>query len=176
MNSSYTPVPPGKKPFKTLVARIILFVLGRGLQAASKLDPDVRREMQDWPQGLTVAMNIHPSGPRTGWRRDSEKITHLGGKIDPDAMDLVVTFKNVESAFMVFTAQVGTAKAYAEHRMSVQGDLVYSMTLIRCLNYLETHLFPRIISRMILKKVPKMGFKKQLIRLYIYLVGIPLGL
>lgn len=90
--------------------------------------------------------------------------------------DLVVNFKNLECAFLVCTGQLGPAQGYAEHRMSIKGDLSQAMAYIRCLNILEAYLFPKIISRRIMKRVPPMGLRKQAVRLVIHLMGIPLGL
>lgn len=174
MAKQYESFQPGKDWFKTIVNQIVLFVLGRGFQAASKVDKDVQKEIAAWPEGFTVMMRVLPEGPSMVVRKQNDRIKYIGTKHnDPD---LVVNFKNDDSAFMVFTAQVGTAKGYAEHRMSVKGDLTNAMILIRCLNMIEGYLFPKIINKMILKRVPPMPPLKQLYRLYIYLIGIPLGL
>lgn len=167
-------IKPGDKGLKSSVSSVVLFILGRGLQSASKHDPDVIKELEAMEDGTSIIMNIMPKGPKMCLIKDKGRIYYKGGKME-DA-DLVINFKNIECAFMMFTAQVGTAKAYAEHRMSVKGDLAKAMILIRCLNILEGHLFPKIINKRILKQVPPMGLKKQGVRLIIYTVGIPFGL
>ena len=84
--------------------------------------------------------------------------------------------KNIESAVLIFTAQIGTPQGYAEHRMSIKGDIGQAMSLIRCLNIVQAYLFPKIISKRILKRVPNFTIKKHLNRFIIYFVGIPFGI
>ncbi len=173
--SDQTNMRPAKKRFKHFVIKIVLFVLGRGFQSASRVDPDIKKEIDRWFQdGLRIMLKIWPNGPYMTMEIKDNKITYRGAKL-ADA-DIIFYIKNVESAFMLFTAQIGTAAAFAEHRILAKGDLITVMAFVRCLNIIEGHLFPKIISKRILKRVPKMGLKKQLIRFYIYLVGIPFGL
>lgn len=175
MRKRYMPFRSGKKHFKTFVVKCVCFILGRGLQAASRVDADVRREIREWiPEGFTILFKVWPEGPRLGLESRGGMLRFRGTSLD-DA-DLVIYFKNIDSAFMMFTAQMGVPQAFAEHRIFVKGDISVSMSLIRCLNIVETHLFPPIIYRRILRRPPSMGLKKQFCRLYIYLVGIPIGI
>lgn len=165
---------PGKKRLYSVVSGVVLFILGRGLSAASRLDPDVKREAKSWPEGFSIKMKIWPNGP-------SMAVHKVNGSLKPyqsdfDEEDVIVYFRNVDSAFLTFTAQISTPEAYAQHRIFAKGDIGMVMSFVRCLDVLEGHLFPRIINRLILRRKPKMGLKKQLIRAYIYLIAIPFGL
>jgi hypothetical protein len=174
MSKTYLPVQPGHKWFKTFLVKTVLFILGRSFHSASKLDPDIKREIADWEEGFSFMMKVFPNGPRMTvekWRG----ILRYHGSMRESA-DLVITFKSLESAYLLFTAQCGTCQGFAESRFIVNGDIPTAMSLTRCLNVLQGHLFPSLISRLILKRVPPMPWHKQLIRLYIYLLGVPFGL
>lgn len=169
-----SPVAPGRKRFKTLVVKTVLFILGRSFHAASKWDPDLRREIAPWEEGSTFMMRVFPDGPCMTVEKRRGILLYRGSR--PPGADLIVTFKSMESAFLVFTAQCGTARAFAESRFIVNGDIPKAMSLVRCLNILERYLFPLFINRRIVKRPPPMPWNKHFVRLYIYMLGVPFGL
>jgi hypothetical protein len=119
-------------------------------------------------------MKIFPNGPRMTVEKRRGLLKYRSSA--PESADLIITFKSLESAFLIFTAQCGTCQGFAENRFIVNGDISMAMSLTRCLNVIQGYLFPSLISKLILKRVPPMPLYKQLVRLYIYLVGVPLGL
>jgi hypothetical protein len=48
----------------------------------------------------------------------------------------------------------GIADAYAQHRFAMKGDIAATLQLVRCMEMAEAYLFPRMMSRRILKAVP----------------------
>jgi hypothetical protein len=174
MEKGCPPLPPGHKRFKSLVIKIVFFLLGRSFHSTSKLDPDIRKEIAHWEEGFTFMMKIFPNAPRMTVEKRRGILKYRGSA--PESADLIITFKSLESAFLLFTAQCGTCQGFAESRFIVNGDIPLGMSLIRCLNIIQGYLFPSLISRLILKRVPPMPLYKHLVRLYIYLIGVPLGL
>ena len=73
---------------------------------------------------------------------------------EAEGEDLELRFKSIDSAFLVFTGMMGISRAYAEHRISVKGDIGDTMTLVRIIDIAEAYLFPRIMTRRILRSVP----------------------
>jgi hypothetical protein len=174
VTKTYMPIKPGHKRFKTLVVKMVLFILGRSFHSASKLDSDIRSEIADWEEGFRFMMKVYPQGPRMSVEKWKGILKFRGFR--PESADLIITFKSLESAFLLFTAQCGTCQGFAESRFIVNGDVSRAMSLTRCLNVLQGYLFPSVISRLILKRLPPLPWHKQLIRLYIYTLGIPFGL
>jgi len=168
------PVAPGRKLWKAAVCRIAFLVLGRAFQAAAGHDADIQREIGVWPEGFTVEMNVLPAGPRLVLEKVAGKLrrrtAHRGGS------DLKINFKNLESACMVMTPRLGAAPAFAQRRMSVEGNLADAMIFTRCLNIMLAYLYPRTVCRRLVKRVPPMPLKKQLIRIRVHLLGIPFGI
>ena len=88
----------------------------------------------------------------------------------------MINFKNLEAAFLMMTAQLGTARAYAEHRMSVRGDLTIALSNIRCLNVVERYLFPTFIAKNVVKRLPDIpAGKRYARRLWVYTMGVVFG-
>ena len=130
------------------IAAIVLWVLGRGLIAAARLDGRIRREVESWPDSCVVTLLIAPWGPRVSWRREGATLLALGSA-EADA-DLLVTFKSVDVALPCLLGAKGVLEAFVEHRSTVSGDLKHAMSLLRCLHIVEGYLFPDIITRRIL--------------------------
>lgn len=169
---------PRKSPFKRAIVKTVFFVLGRALQSASKHDKTLQAEVETWPKDMVVVFKVAPHSPRMAFAKTpSNQIQYKGTGITDDEAGLLIAFKNLESAFMMLTAQIGTPRAYIEHRIAVRGDLVYGLSVIRCLNIIERYLFPSFIARRILRRLPDIPFlKRNGLRLWIYLLGIAFGI
>jgi hypothetical protein len=62
MTKTYLPVKQGHKRFKTFLVKTVLLILGRSFHSASKLDPDIKREIADWEEGFSFMMKVFPHG------------------------------------------------------------------------------------------------------------------
>ena len=162
------------KRFKRLTVTLSMMVIGRALQTASRVDPDVMQEIGAWPEGFTAMMHVVPCGPKLGWVKQGRRLYCLGTRIE--RADLEIHYKNVECAFLLFAGLKGPDQACAEHRLAVRGDLTLAMSFIRCIKLVLAYLFPRPISRRLLKRVPPMGLRRQIVRILIYGAGIPFGI
>ncbi|MCL6477937.1 MAG: SCP2 sterol-binding domain-containing protein [Peptococcaceae bacterium] len=161
---------PGKKKLKTMLAGLTFWFLGRGFQAVAALDPKVREEIAGWPDTFTMVMRIQPFGPSLVMGKRNGKFIYLGSK--EQEADLTVYFKNIEVALPVLLGLSGIDRAFAEHRLSLKGDIIaYAMPLTRCLYMVETYLFPAFIARRILKRLPRK--KRSSLRIYMrILLGV----
>lgn len=70
-------------------------------------------------------------------------------------VDISIAFKSIDVAFLVLTGRLGVARAYAEHRFTLKGDIATAMGMVRCIELVESYLFPKFITKNILKEVPK---------------------
>ncbi len=119
-------------------------------------------------------MNVLPSGPCVGWKKENGRLLYMGSKLKE--ADLNINFKNLTCAFLLMTPQVGVAEGFAQHRMNVIGDLAKAVSFNRCLNVLIPYLYPDFICRKLLKEIPEMKYERFYRMMYLYLLGIPLGL
>ena len=111
---------------KKYISKIVLFFLFRGFKVTCKYDDVVKKE-----DGKLVKLKI------------AEKL------------DLEITFKSIDAAFLMFTGRLGVSKAYAEHRFTLKGEIGKAMSLVRCIDVVEAYLFPKLITKNILKEIPK---------------------
>ena len=169
-----TDIRPPEKWFKKWTIKVVFFILGRSFQAASVLDKNVKRDLELWPDGFTVLFKVMTNGPFLLLQKKNSKLRVIGTK--EDSADLVVIFKNVDGAFLIMTAQLGFPMGYAEHRLAVEGNLAGSMALIRISDAVQSYLFPKIIARLVLKRVPEMTLRRWGVRLAIYFIAVPFGL
>ncbi|MEA5079598.1 MAG: hypothetical protein VB013_13580 [Anaerolineaceae bacterium] len=169
---------PRRSVFKTIIVKIVLFVLGRSLQSATRHDKTLQAEVESWPQDMVVVFKVAPHTPRMAFAKTGlNRLQYKGTNVSDEEADLLIAFKNLDSAFMMLTAQIGTPRAYVEHRIAVRGDLVYGLSVIRCLNIVERYLFPTFIAQRILRRLPDIPFlKRNGLRLWIFLFGIAFGI
>lgn len=165
---------PQEKTVKKFVVQSGLFLVGRAMEAAAVLDKDVRSEVAGWKDPFTFLFKVLPNGPCMVMKKQGGVLRYAGA--DPVEADLTVFFKNIEAAFLVFSAQIGSPQGYAEHRMALKGDASQAMSIIRCMEITQAYLFPKILASRALKRVPPMTLKRAGIRAAMYGLGIPLGM
>ena len=140
---------------KSLVARIVLFVLYRGIKVLAREDSRIMREFQSWPDGLTVVLETSYNGPSISLQKKGDRLVRVPHSQNAD---IWITFRSIDAAFLVLTGQIGVARAYAEHRFMLSGDISQTMSIVRCIDIAESYLFPRLMTRRILRKVENKEF------------------
>ena len=144
-----------KLSFKGLVAKIVLFVLYRAIKVLAHEDSRIMAEFQTWKDGLTVVLETGHNGPSINLMKNGDRLVRCG-RIEK--ADIRITFRSLDAAFLVLTGQMGVARAYAEHRFMLSGDICQTMSIVRCIDIAESYLFPRLMTRRILRKVEKKEF------------------
>lgn len=126
------------------------------LEAASEADPVVSEEVAGLPDGLVVGMSVFGMpdvGLRVVVRGRTLRVLDRSAPIDPAATRLEIVYKHVTHAYLVFSFEEGTALAFANGRMSVEGELGYAMRLVRCLDRCETITLPHAVAVRAVKTV-----------------------
>lgn len=155
-----------KKEILNHINALVLQVLYRSLRVLYKNDSRVRAEIDSWDRDLSFKLVCGPGGAVLALRRSG----HVGFRKLPRAQKATITmrFKSVEGAFQVLSGQKSIADAYSEHLFTLEGDIYKTMGFVRCVEFAETYLFPRIWSRRILKELPE----KQLGSLKVYALAL----
>lgn len=125
--------------------------LFRALKYLSQADSRVRAEAKNWPKGKSLKLEI------PGARGVTVTGTDQGfQKLPQDAEgDVTIRFKSPADAFRVFTGQISVAQAYAQHKFVLKGNMGIAMPFVRCVDLAEAYLFPAILAKRILKRLPK---------------------
>ena len=125
--------------------------LCRALKFLSTRDSKIKAEAVKWPEGKTLRLEI-PGAKGftvTGTKAGFQKLpANTPG-------DVTIRFKSPADAFRVFTGQLSVAQAYAQHRFTLRGSMGLAMPFVRYVDIVEGYLFPAIMARRILKRLPK---------------------
>ena len=142
-----------KKEALNHINALVLEVLYRSLRVLYKKDSRVRKEMDSWEKNLSFKLVCGPGGAVLAMRKNGRN----GFKKLPQAQhaDITMRFKSIEGAFEVLSGQKSISNAYAEHLFMLEGDIYKTMGFVRCVEFAEAYLFPRIWSKRILKEIPK---------------------
>lgn len=164
--SEYKEIVPKKKWFATIVTRAFFFFIGMGMQTAYRIDPDVKKEVDSWPETFSFRMSV-VGGPSMIMLKKAGSFQYLGEK-EVFYADVEMWWKNITFAYLVMTARISVPNAVYHNRQFVRGSLIYTMSVIRVINIVQTLLLPNFIARFYIKEVPKLTFKKMINRIITY--------
>ncbi|MGD8702819.1 MAG: aldehyde ferredoxin oxidoreductase family protein [Desulfosarcina sp.] len=170
-------VSPRGKPLKRLYLSIMFWFMGRAVQAAARVDRQVRHAFDGLPDRFTFALTVNPRGPAMIIGKDSSgKVRYLGNDPTQRLVDLQLAIKHIEAAIRLFTFQEPTVVAVARDRLTVSGDIPAACAVVRILDMVEVFLLPKFLARLAVRRYPQWPpLKKYKGRLLIYLRAI-LGL
>lgn len=140
---------------------LMMGVVGRGLVSTSQTDDVIRKEVAAFPRGLVLQMMVMPNGPAFTAQVQGDGTLKLlkdfSGK-----PDLCARFKHISHAFLVLSFQEGTARAFANDRLFVDGDVSQAIRLVRCLSRMEVLILPKFVAERAVKRYPEIGFAEKL--------------
>jgi hypothetical protein len=155
----------------------MFWFMGRAVQAAARVDRQVRHAFDGLPDRFTFALTVNPRGPAMIIGKDSSgKVRYLGNDPTQRLVDLQLAIKHIEAAIRLFTFQEPTVVAVARDRLTVSGDIPAACAVVRILDMVEVFLLPKFLARLAVRRYPQWPpLKKYKGRLLIYLRAI-LGL
>lgn len=137
---------------KKSISKIVLFFLCRGFKVLYKKDSRIKYELDNLEDGFVLELKTSTNGPKMIIKKENNDIFKLK---NTEKADISICFKSIDVAFLVLTGRLGVARAYAEHRFTLKGDIAIGMAIVRCVDLVESYLFPKFITKHILKEVPK---------------------
>jgi len=156
MELHYREVTPGRSFFKRVYLNVNLWFMGRAIQAASRVDERVQRELRDLPRAFTFALGVLPAGPyMVVCKRTDGSARYIGRRIDAQPVDLALVFKHLEAGLLTFTLRENTPVATARDRLVVDGEVAYACSVVRILDIVQIYLLPKPIARLAVKRYPR---------------------
>ena len=167
------------RTLKRKAVKLILSVLGQGIRVCRNFDEEVRAEFDLLPENFVLIIGIwgsrHPlilQSRKDGVHRIHESVSSLVKKLSvPQVISrrvsleqpqetrmLEIRFKSVEAAWMMVTAKVSSSQAYARHDLLIKGEITKAMQMLRCIERVESYLFPKSIAKRVLPpqlKIPQ---------------------
>ncbi|MBC7750568.1 MAG: hypothetical protein H7Z73_02450 [Candidatus Saccharibacteria bacterium] len=127
--------------------------IARALVSASQVDGELKDEVAGFPADFILQMIVLPKGSSFTLQVQADKslkrLENFTGK-----PDLSVKFKHLTHAFLVFSFQESTSRAFANDRMIADGEVSYAIRLVRCLNKLEALILPKMVAELAVKRYP----------------------
>jgi hypothetical protein len=157
MLNTETVLPDAERAYVNLM----MGVVGRGLVSSSQTDPVIRKEVSAFPVGFIVQMMVMPNGPAFTTQVQADGTLKLL-KDFTGKPDLCARFKHISLAFLVLSFQEGTARAFANDRLYVDGDVSHAIRLVRCLSRMEVLILPKFVAERAVKRYPAIGFGEKL--------------
>ncbi len=171
--NKYPEIKSGSKLLKKIYVAVMLWIVGRAIQAASRVDREVKEEFARLPEDFMMHLHVLPSGPGMVVGKNKKgKVKYMGWSAKGKKITLDMKVKNIEGAILMFTFQESTCVASANNRLAVSGNVPDTMAFIRILNIVETYLLPKIITSLAVKRYPKWSqmnpFRKYIGRVLVY--------
>ncbi|PKL74252.1 MAG: hypothetical protein CVV27_21465 [Candidatus Melainabacteria bacterium HGW-Melainabacteria-1] len=144
----------GKKPLLRAYVGIFLWFTGRAIQAAARVDQEVKKEFDHLPDDFTFSLGCLPNGPWMVIGKEKGKVKYLGGNPQGRHLHVRLAIKNVDAAFLILSFQESTALATTRNRLITDGEVPYALAVIRILDIVEVYLLPKIIASLAVKRYP----------------------
>lgn len=144
----------GRKLLKKIYVAIFLWLTGRAIQAAAKIDKAVQKEFDALPDEFIFALGCLPNGPWMVVGKQKGKVKYFGGDPECRPVHLRLVIKSIDAAFLILSFQESTALATARNRLMTDGELPYALSVIRILDIVEVYLLPKIIAALAVKRYP----------------------
>ncbi len=139
------------KSFKIVVSKVVLFFLGRGIITLFKNDSKIKQEIESWNDNFIIQITTEDTAIDWQIQKRQGKLY----RVKESKQNLSISFKSVDILFKLVTGRLGVSKAYAEHRFLLKGEIKDAMSFVRVIDRTEGYLFPSIMTKRILKEVPK---------------------
>lgn len=140
---------------------LMMGVVGRALVSASQVDDVIHREVSGFPAGFVLQMKVMPNGPYFTAQVQADGTLKLL-KDYTGKPDLCARFKHMSHAFLVLSFQEGTARAFANDRIYVDGDVSHAIRLVRCLSRMEVLILPKLVAERAVKRYPNIAVAQKL--------------
>jgi len=147
---------------------LILSLIGRSFSILSDRDPGIKKELSYLPEKFTIAVAVEKNGRYVVVQKNEESIKYYGYQTQPKNIDLKLYFKDEEFAYQVLAAKEGIRQAFSEHKVVVEGDLEYAVSLIYILEIIEAY----IMSDEFAERVLANGIKRKISRLQLIIRSI----
>ncbi len=165
MELSYREIKPGRKPVKRVYLAVMLWFMGRAVQAASRVDRAIMDEVADLPDDFVFALGVVDRGPWMLVERQAQgALRYRGRRIEDTPVDLKLAFKHLEAGFLTFTFQENTPVATARDRLEVDGEVAHACAVVRILDRVQVYLLPKPLARLAVKRYPRWPLMAKCVR------------
>ena len=159
--NDFKEITPGGRPLVRMYLAFMLWFVGRAIQAAAKVDPEVKREFDELPENFKFALTAAPNGPSMVVGKDTMgRVKYFGGSLEGHTLNVKMTLKSMEGLFLLFTFQESTPVSNARDRLFVEGELPEACAAVRVLDIVQVYLLPKPVAKLAIKRYPVWSLKR----------------
>lgn len=134
--------------------KLMFYVISHGLASASQHDARIREELGGCPVGLTIKMQVLPQHASFVVKVNAD---HTLRVVKQETADVNIYIKHLSMAMLILTFRESTAQAFANDRMTVDGDIAIATRFVRILNQLQALILPKVIAKRAIKRYPELA-------------------
>lgn len=144
---------------------VMMWFMGRAIEAAAKMDTAIKTEFDRLPAGFSFCLMVQPDGPALTMRKDKKgRPRYHRGYHHGQRMDLKISITSLEAAFVLFSFRESTITAATRSRLVVDGDLSAGCAVIRIFDSIETYLLPKLLAQLAVRRYSRIGFLNKMWR------------
>ena len=147
------------------IDKFILSLIGRSFTVLTDTEPIIKKELAYLPENFTAAVAVEKESPSIILKKENDEFKYYGYHHEPKNIDLKLYFKDEEFAYEVLGAKEGIRQAFSEHKILLEGDLEYAVSLIYVFELVEAY----IMSDNFSEKILDYKFKRNISRLKLIL-------
>lgn len=136
----------------------LFYIIAHGLVKASQVDKVIAEELQHYPVGLTIKMQVLPHHADFVLQITDNHTFRL---VKQSHADVCIYIKHLRIAMLLLSFRESTAQAFANDRMTVDGDIAIATRFVRILNQLQAIILPKIIAKRAIKRYPMLPFAQK---------------
>lgn len=135
---------------KRSVVSTSLLALGAAFEMVSQSSPEMQAELADWDEGMSFSMGVLNDGPAITMKKEGGVLKFVGkGLRNPS---ISIFFKNIDSAVLALTGQIGAHTAFIQQRAILHGGIHQAMKANRVLDMVQAYLLPGFVLNKVAKK------------------------
>jgi hypothetical protein len=160
--------------FQVFYVKIMIWFIGRLLEAASKVDKKIQEEIRALAAGFAFSMDVLPNGSAFTVQKQADGTLYCSRKNDTIPVALTISFKHVKHAFLILSFQESTARSFANDRMLLDGEINLAMIVVRCLDRMEVLVLPKFIAKRAVKRYPPISLSEKIslaLRIYLQVIA-----
>jgi hypothetical protein len=147
------------------IDKFILSLIGRSFTVLTDTEPIIKKELSYLPRNFTAAVAVEKKAPSIILKKENDEFKYYGYHYEAENIDLRLYFKDEEFAYEVLGAKEGIRQAFSEHKILLEGNLEYAVSMIYIFEIVEAY----IMSDKFSKKTLDYYFKRNISRLKLIL-------
>jgi hypothetical protein len=153
------------KSLHHLIDKFILSLIGRSFTILRDTEPIIKNELSYLPEKFTAAVAVEKNAASIVVKKENNDFKYYGYHYQPKNIDLRLYFKDEEFAYEVLGAKEGIRQAFSEHKIILEGNLEYAVSLIYIFEVVEAY----IMSDKFSEETCDYNFKRNISRLKLIL-------